>query len=324
MVKFFRFFSLALLIAWMGFIFYLSAETAAESTKTSGGLIESVLRWIYSDFKNLPESEQQSLIETLQFIVRKLAHFTLYGILGLLSFLTFVTYNKLSLLRRTRNSLLVCFVYAVSDEIHQYFIPGRSCEIRDVLIDFSGSVLVIILAYFITRKFFNKNIKAGRKMLKKELLKLSEELFLKNEENLKTIEALKSEIEQLKKDIENNKKEPICDIPLIEDTKDEEFIIPTQTQSEDTTELLMTDQAYGASVIGKIIVSATKLCNSLSLNSDSSKVKDQINLILGRTEVAKVQILKIISQDETIDRKKELMDTERQVAEDYFKSVMAQ
>ena len=38
-------------------------------------------------------------------------------------------------------SLCIAWLYAVSDELHQYFVPGRSCEIRDVLIDWSGAAL---------------------------------------------------------------------------------------------------------------------------------------------------------------------------------------
>lgn len=55
-------------------------------------------------------------------------------------------------------SSVICLAYAVSDEIHQYFVPGRSCELRDVFIDFSGSVLGIILIAIIL--IFFRNIKA--------------------------------------------------------------------------------------------------------------------------------------------------------------------
>ena len=36
-------------------------------------------------------------------------------------------------------------LYAISDEIHQYFVPGRSAEIRDVLIDVLGANIGILL-----------------------------------------------------------------------------------------------------------------------------------------------------------------------------------
>ena len=42
-------------------------------------------------------------------------------------------------------SLLIVLGYAISDEIHQYFIPGRDMAIRDVIIDFSGGILGFII-----------------------------------------------------------------------------------------------------------------------------------------------------------------------------------
>ena len=46
----------------------------------------------------------------------------------------------------------MCVIYACSDEIHQLFIFGRSCELRDVLIDFIGSLLGVMIAY----KFYKR------------------------------------------------------------------------------------------------------------------------------------------------------------------------
>ena len=38
-------------------------------------------------------------------------------------------------------------LYAVTDEVHQYFVPGRSCELRDVLVDTSGALTGILAAF---------------------------------------------------------------------------------------------------------------------------------------------------------------------------------
>lgn len=48
-------------------------------------------------------------------------------------------------------TILICFLYAVSDEIHQYFVPGRACRIFDVTIDTLGSSF-FILVYFLYSK----------------------------------------------------------------------------------------------------------------------------------------------------------------------------
>ena len=47
-------------------------------------------------------------------------------------------------------------MYAISDEVHQLFVPGRSGQATDVLIDFSGSLAAILILssvlYLIRRK----------------------------------------------------------------------------------------------------------------------------------------------------------------------------
>lgn len=94
------------------------------------------------------------MIESASFIVRKAAHFSAYTAMGILSFLTFVSYEKLRFKLRCAVSYAVCVLYAVSDEIHQHFVPGRSCEIRDMLIDSVGALLglLVCLAVIFIRK----------------------------------------------------------------------------------------------------------------------------------------------------------------------------
>ena len=129
----------------MALIFSMSAQNATESDKTSGNVIESVLSVIYPGFDGLSKESKAELISSFQFIARKTAHFSLYAILGLLSFLTVISYRNLKFGLRTALSAAICLLYAVSDEVHQLFVPGRSGEIRDVCIDFCGSLLMITI-----------------------------------------------------------------------------------------------------------------------------------------------------------------------------------
>jgi len=46
-------------------------------------------------------------------------------------------------------SFLLCAIYAVSDEIHQMYVPGRGAQTADVLIDCSGAVAGLFL-YWLT------------------------------------------------------------------------------------------------------------------------------------------------------------------------------
>lgn len=66
---------------------------------------------------------------------------------GVLYFLVFRAVNSLTV-KRTSNWFLpfvFCLVYAVSDEFHQKFTPGRKATIQDVGFDFSGMLLSSML-----------------------------------------------------------------------------------------------------------------------------------------------------------------------------------
>lgn len=135
----------------MAFIFALSSQNADESSETSGSLIASLAEIFYPGFDELTKEEQEQVIGSFQFIARKTAHFSIYGVLGFLSFLTFVSYRRLRLISRLSLSAAVCLAYAISDEIHQLFVAGRSCELRDVCIDFCGALLAITVSALFSR-----------------------------------------------------------------------------------------------------------------------------------------------------------------------------
>ena len=137
----------------MGFIFYLSSQDGNTSGHLSGGLSEvlySILQWL-----RIPLSE-----ETFHFILRKGAHFTAYLLLGLL----FAFWQDAKTLKEYLLCLFFSFLYALSDELHQRFVPGRSGELRDVLIDTTGAFTGLLLLSIVSkiRAFYSetaKNIK---------------------------------------------------------------------------------------------------------------------------------------------------------------------
>lgn len=142
-----------LLILWAAFIFIMSAQPASQSSQLSGGIVSKIIYAVNSNFDDLSAEEQQSIISAVTVIVRKTAHFTEYFIFGALSFGVAVTYQKYSVGLRVLSAILFCILYAISDEIHQYFVPGRACRLKDVCIDTTGGVLAVILfAVIICRK----------------------------------------------------------------------------------------------------------------------------------------------------------------------------
>ena len=78
------------------------------------------------------------------------------------------------------------------------------------------------------------------------------------------------------------------------------------------------DTEYGAAVIGKTVVAAAKYCEQLKTRDNAKE------LILGRTEVAKAEILNIVTSDNAAEEKRRLIDEQFAAAEDYFASVTAQ
>lgn len=135
-----------LLIIWMIIIFLFSNQPAKESGKLSNSFLEKTITIFYKDI-NTEKKEQ--LIKKYGLITRKLAHFTIYLVLGVLMLSTISEYN---IKTKILVSITLCFLYALSDEIHQLFIIGRSGEIKDVLIDTAGSFIGINIYNIINKK----------------------------------------------------------------------------------------------------------------------------------------------------------------------------
>jgi len=143
---------IVLLLGTFWLIFGFSSQEAEESTGISMKVSEDIINVTRS---NESPKVKFELAKSIEPIIRKLAHFSIYTLVGLLLMALVSTY-KLTLRKRIIISLIIGFLYACSDEIHQLFVSGRSGEIRDVLIDTSG-VLVGILICMGILKLWNKH-----------------------------------------------------------------------------------------------------------------------------------------------------------------------
>ena len=184
-----KFFLPALLIFQMLFIFIMSSFGHTSSDAQSNIFVD----FIAQNFPHVRHGLENNLISlsTLIFLVRKTAHFTEYAILGSLFFLnlrnrlksnnSLVKFSKpqttkivteknpnTQLTKATAKkaplnpikypltmSILFSFLYACTDEIHQIFVPGRSAQFRDVLIDTLGASFGATITY-LTIKLFIK------------------------------------------------------------------------------------------------------------------------------------------------------------------------
>ncbi len=130
-----------ILLIWMLVIFLFSHQP--QSGQATYSIIEKI-------FPVLKDSKQ---IEILNFIIRKCAHFTEYFILTLLIFSLLKEYQ---IKKRYIISIMLCFIYACTDEFHQLFIIGRTANFRDCLIDTLGGIFYLILNKLVTTK--RKNV----------------------------------------------------------------------------------------------------------------------------------------------------------------------
>ena len=134
------------MILWMALIFILSHQPATESSELSSGITKKLYDMIKLVVPNISLDQG-----TLDHVIRKSAHFSIYLILGLLVSNSLINSN-ISRLNSILLALLICILYAISDEIHQIFILGRSGQVSDVLIDSSGGLVGVLLLHAIRRR----------------------------------------------------------------------------------------------------------------------------------------------------------------------------
>ena len=132
-----------LVLIWMTIIFIMSSFDSVESSNQSNFIVDIIA--------NIFKIEN---IELLSFIIRKLAHYTEYLILG---FLVINMFTKNNINNLYLISIILCIIYATSDEIHQLFVPGRACQLRDILIDSIGSITGVYLYNLINTKILKNN-----------------------------------------------------------------------------------------------------------------------------------------------------------------------
>lgn len=117
-------------------IFTFSSQNGEVSGSTSRGFTRKIVE-VLQIGKNLGENEKEELIENSQYVIRKLAHFSIYTVLGI-NMYGFVNTLKINNKRKILIVLFVGLTYAISDEIHQMFSGSRTPAIKDVIIDSFG------------------------------------------------------------------------------------------------------------------------------------------------------------------------------------------
>ncbi len=142
--------ALLLVLLWAAVIFAFSAADATDSSKTSTGVTRFLCSLLVPDFNDMSAAMQRAVVRRYGLYVRKAAHFTEYTVFGVLLYAAvYIIEKRRSLRYAPALAWLVGTVYAVSDECHQYFVPGRSMQLRDMLIDSFGTLIGIALGMLI-------------------------------------------------------------------------------------------------------------------------------------------------------------------------------
>lgn len=136
----------------MVLIFVFSSMQGDESSETSGFFLKAIEK-LYEEVAHRGLTE--IALDSIHHIIRKCAHFTEYAALG--AFIMYAIWDKW---KEHKAPIilpeLIAMLYATTDEIHQYFVPGRYGTWTDVLIDSAGALTGILIYLLIYRKKINK------------------------------------------------------------------------------------------------------------------------------------------------------------------------
>jgi len=137
-------------------MYYFSSQNAQVSRNQSQAvvkLIDKIRDKVTLQDENLIKIQTKVYDKLRQFgtksyIVRKMAHFSIYALIGASLLLLIYIFSK-KLVLSSSIALLLSIIYAFYDEYRQLFVPGRTGSIKDVFIDSFGALTGIILTFTI-------------------------------------------------------------------------------------------------------------------------------------------------------------------------------
>ncbi|WP_397537107.1 VanZ family protein [Rummeliibacillus pycnus] len=126
------YFALFTAIIWLIVIYNITASPSATGSNT--------LNIIHTSL-----GISEPVAEILNYLIRKLAHITVFGFLAIILYFVFKK-------NRVFKAWLCTTLYAGTDEIHQLLVSGRTSSIFDVMIDSFGAIVALtVLTYAIKR-----------------------------------------------------------------------------------------------------------------------------------------------------------------------------
>jgi VanZ family protein len=131
-------------LAWMILIF--AGSTDVLSADHTSRLLVPFLRW-------LDPQISFAMIAHINIVLRKLGHLAEYAILAALLWRALhVTLKSTATLLIGAIALITSALFAISDEIHQSFVPSRTPSQHDVLIDICGAIIGLAICWLLMRR----------------------------------------------------------------------------------------------------------------------------------------------------------------------------
>ena len=151
-----------LVLIWTTLIFCMSSMDTNESNTKSKGTLNEIVEKASETTKGMgitnkhpSENRMKEFIDKYNHLFRKFAHASEYFILTILLLIALknsgVVGRKIFII-----ALLICFLYACSDEYHQTFVNGRTGQFSDTLIDTFGGMISCIIYLLISKINFKR------------------------------------------------------------------------------------------------------------------------------------------------------------------------
>ena len=134
-------------------IFWFSSKDIETSNAQSGQITEKVAFMLGSNKDDLASNHTPLMpLDILNLYVRSLAHVAEFGALGLLIILGCIG-AKLSTKQLFHTTWIWGVTTAFTDEIIQYFTPGRTCDIGDITKDIIGIFLALLFSFILAKGY---------------------------------------------------------------------------------------------------------------------------------------------------------------------------
>lgn len=131
----FRIIFAIMVVGIMVAVFLFSSQSGEESNHLSKGVLEHILTIFHLN-------TDPAKLDSYNLVLRKIAHFSLYFFLGV-GIMGFLLTTPIKINRCLLLSLILCVLFAATDEFHQFLLGSRNGNALDVLLDSMGALVGI-------------------------------------------------------------------------------------------------------------------------------------------------------------------------------------